>query len=500
MTIHQLGTKGATALEGRGLSVETAVRLGIYTGRSAEGGGIEPDVAGSIVAFPFIERGVVVAEKYRAPGKKFWQRAGGRRTFWNSDCLDDPALEVGNMALVITEGEIDALTAIDCGFPLTVSVPDGAPAPPTGQAAPPSDADIENEATGKFEFVWNNRDRLKRIKRFIIAVDNDAPGMHLASELVRRLSAARCLFVTYPAGCKDLNDVLQKHGRDEVVSVLNAAKPYPLKGVYKLSDYPDAPPLVTYRTGWHTLDQHLTLFLGEFMVVTGIPNHGKSTWVTNMLVNLSETHLWKAAIFSPEMPVVPQYRDKIRKIKLRRPPRDEWDAHEVDQWIDKRFRFIDSSPIDDLDEEVDLKWVIDRATDAILRDGIQVLVIDPWNELEHSRRRDESMPDYIGRAIRTLKRFAKERQVAVIVVAHPTKEVGREGKGRMPTPYDIEGSAHWYNKPDHVVIVHRPDENVNETVIRVAKVRFEESGSKGHVTLRFNLENSRFDLLSGAHA
>ncbi len=56
----------------------------------------------------------------------------------------------------------------------------------------------------------------------------------------------------------------------------------------------------------------------------------------------------------------------------------------------------------------------------------------------------------------------------------------------MPTPYDVEGSAHWYNKPDHIVIVHRPDEAINETVIRIAKVRFEETGAKGHVSMAFN--------------
>jgi hypothetical protein len=38
-------------------------------------------------------------------------------------------------------------------------------------------------------------------------------------------------------------------------------------------------------------------------------------------------------------------------------------------------------------------------------------------------------------------RFARLYDVAVIVVAHPTKEVGRDGKARPPTLYDIEGSA-----------------------------------------------------------
>src|SRR4029077_13466908 len=114
--MKMLGPIGIQAFERRNISAETAVRYAIYTANRQADGSVIPDGNGNIVVFPFLERGVVVNEKYRAPGKKFWQRAGGRRTFWNSDALDDPALEAGHQALVITEGEIDALTAIECGF------------------------------------------------------------------------------------------------------------------------------------------------------------------------------------------------------------------------------------------------------------------------------------------------------------------------------------------------------------------------------------------------
>ena len=159
-----LGTMGIQAFERRNISAETAVRYAIYTANRQADGSVIPDGNGNIVVFPFLERGVVVNEKYRGPGKKFWQRAGGRRTFWNSDALDDPALEAGHQALVITEGEIDALTAIECGFPLSVSVPDGAPPVPDGEK-PDELAPIDqgSEHAGKFEFLWNNRDRLKRV-------------------------------------------------------------------------------------------------------------------------------------------------------------------------------------------------------------------------------------------------------------------------------------------------------------------------------------------------
>lgn len=481
--LKTLGPIGIEAFEGRGISGETAARFGIYTAKH-KNGEVVPDGTGNIVVFPFIERESVVNEKYRAPGKKFWQRQGGRRTFWNSDVLDDPALETGHIPLIITEGEIDALSAIECGFPLTVSVPDGAPA--VGESENPDDLQpIGDEAAGKFEFLWNNRDRLKRIKRFIIAVDNDRPGQRLAAELVRRLSASRCCFLEYPVGCKDLNDVLVKHGSERVTAVMGAAKPYPVRGLYRLSDYPDRGPLQTFSTGWPMLDQHIRLFTGEFMVVTGIPSHGKSTWVLNLLCNAAKLHGWRTALFSPEMPTVPHLRNRLRRIKGGEQP-------SAFAFIDEYFRFIDSDPTGREDEDFDLDWIIDKATDAVLRDGIRCLVIDPWNEVEHARRRDESMTDYIGRGIRALKRFARLYDVAVIVVAHPTKEVGKDGKSRPVTLYDIEGSAHWFNKCDHGVVIDRPSMHVDESVVRIAKVRFDESGEKGEIRMGYERASCRF--------
>lgn len=495
--LQTLGPLGIAAFEGRGISAETAVRFGTFTASRQPDGTVAPDYEGKIVVFPFIERGAVVNEKYRAPGKKFSQRPGGRRTFWNSDALDDPALADGRLPLIITEGEIDALTAIDCGFPLTVSVPDGAPGVPAGESPDELKPLDPAEEKGKFEFLWNNRERLKAIKRFVIASDNDAPGQRLAAELVRRLSAARCMFVTYPEGCKDLNEVRTKFGPEAVTATINGAKPYPVRGLYRLSEYPDLPPLHTIPTGWSTLDNLLRLFPGEFMVVTGIPGHGKSTWVLNLVLNLSESHGWRAAIFSPEMPTVPHLRDKLRRMRLRRRPIAlDWETTaEADMWLEQSLVFIDADPTGRNDEEFDLDWVLDRATDAVLRDGIRILVIDPWNEIEHARRPNESGTEYIGRSIRALKRFAQLYEVAVIVVAHPTKEVGREGKSRQVTLYDIEGSSHWFNKCDHGVVIDRPDPARDQSVVRVAKVRFDESGDKGSVTLEYDRDSCRFSLL-----
>lgn len=517
-----LGQKGVEYFEGRGISAETAARFGVFTARrvrKANSRELEivpvPDANGNVIVFPTVEHGVDVNEYYRALPKGFWSKPGGRRTFWNPDILDDQALADGRGALIITEGREDALTAIDCGFPFTVSVPDGAPEVPRGKRPDElDDIDPQSDGHGKFEFLWVNRMRLKPIRRFIIAVDDDPNGQRLAAELVRRLLPARCLFVTYPKEpvvvlddgqkrpCKDLNEVRQHFGAEAVVGVLNGAKPYPVHGLYRLSDFPDLPTKRVYKTGWRLLDDHLRVFLGEMMIVLGIPGHGKSALIANLLVNFAEFYGWRSAIFSPEEPTVPELREKLRKIRSRGGllPIDVAGTAEVDRFINDHFLFIAADPLGQNDEEVYLDWIIDRATDAVLRDGIRVLVIDPWNEIEQARGPRESQTEYTGRALRALNRFRHMYGVMVIILIHPTKEVGKDGRARAPTPYDADGSAQWYNKADHFIVVHRENEGIDQALIRVAKVKFDGTGRKGAVRLAFDVASSRFTTLEGEHA
>lgn len=511
MTTRPLSDTAAGWFEQRKIDVETAVRLGIYTvSRNAKSGIMEPDARGNVIVFPFTEHGVEVNRKYRGPQKKFWQEKTGRRTFWNADVLDDPALEDGRHPLTITEGEMDALTAIDCGFPLTVSVPDGAPAVPDGKRPDDlDDAEPGNEATGKFEFLYNNRDRLKRVKRFVLAVDSDPPGKRLAAELVRRLGAVRCSFVTYPAdevvpvaggdarrSCKDLNEVRMYLGQERVAEVLRDARPYPVRGLYRLSDYPDRPALETVDCGFAGWEDHLRLFAGEFMVISGIPSEGKSTFTLNLLYNLAQKHGWKTAICSPEMPAVPILQDRFRRLYLDGSPTNETldRIAEADAWTERHFTFVDLDPtgMSDSDEPFDLQWIIDRAADAVLRDGIRVLVIDPWNEIEHAREKGESGTDYISRAIRMLKRFGRLYGVVVIVVAHPTKDMNERGKRRVPNLYDIEGSAAWYNKADHGIIVEKVRDQAYDAHIHIQKVKFREAGMTGSLAAMFDKTTERF--------
>ena len=487
-----LGDAGATWLARRGIRPETAERLGIFTG-SESSGAVLPDPFGKVIVFPFIEHGEVIGEKYRARGKRFWQKAGAKkRIFWNADALDHPGLEDGSVPLIITEGEGDCLTAIDCGWPAAVSVPDGAPQ----QAS----SDPADDSHGKFAFLWNARDRLKHIKRFILAVDNDEPGKALEAELLRRLSPARCSFVEYPPDCKDLNDIRMKHGAEAVTRCLTNVKPYPVRGLYNLDDYPDVEAPETFSTGWASLDPHLKLWPGELFVISGVPGFGKSSWLLHLSVNLADMYGWRIALASYEIPTVPILRHKLRLIVTGKPASswEEEDWRSADRFIADRFVFIDDDPSgEEIGEPMTLEWLIDRAEEAVMRYGVNMLAIDPWNEIEHSRPRTENETEYHNRALRMLRRLAQRRKIVVAIVAHPTKEFVKEK--RAPTLYDISGSSAWINKPDHGIIIDWPDPERHVTEIHINKVRFNWSGRKGKVKLHFDPGTERYSDIAGSN-
>lgn len=465
--------------EGRGIEAETVARTGIYSGTRQGTGEVVADPEGEIIVFPFIRNGHVVGEKYRGAHKKFWQKPGGTKTFYNADILSDPALRNGSANLIITEGEPDLLTALQSGFPHTVSVPDGAP-PERQEPRDPRDDFIDTDL--KFSYVLKDWERLKLVKRITIAVDNDAPGKRLAEELVRRLGRSRCYWVEYPEGCKDLNDVLQAHGQPEVARVLNQAKPYPVNGLYALSEFPPEPPLDPRSTGWKRLDDYIQVFYPCFMVVTGFAGAGKSTWANQLAAQLAAIHGWRAGIASYEMRLEPYVTDTLRSVWLQR-PKSEWtqdDIASANAWIEDHFMFI--SPAHD-DEQHDIDWLIERAEAAVIRHSIRVLVIDPWNEIEHSRAKGEQLTDYTGRAIQALKRFGRDFDCLVIVVAHPTKE-GAKKKAEDLSLYDVSDSAHFANKADLGVVMIR-QEGLTRVLIR--KVRFQpDTGKPGDTDLVYD--------------
>lgn len=467
----------------RGLDVDLARKLGLFT--KTDGGGRH------WLSIPYVEQGQVRNHKHRLTSeKKHLMDRGAPLILWNHDVLLEDSVQAGQQAVIITEGEWDAIAAIQSGFLQTVSVPNGAPEEETAVTDPENDAE-------RYRFIWRSRAILDNVGTFILAVDDDPAGRALRADLARRLGPERCRFITYPPGCKDLNEVLLTLGEAGVATTLNAARPYPVKGIYRFSDYPEPPPMTAISLCLPACDDCYKLVPATLTIWTGFAGAGKTSLLMFLIANLLKAGV-NIAMGSFETAIKPILYTKLIEalcgawIEKITPERKAW-AEDI---LQQRFTIV-AQDSDDPNHELTLEETLELARISVIRDGVRLFIVDPWNEIEHKRRPDESEGEYTGRAIRAWKAFGKTYHCAVWIVAHPRKPAEFAKTGSAPGLYDVSGSAHWANKADYGIIVHRPNKASTIVEMTICKVRMGHPGKER--TIKLDWQWSRASYVDGGN-
>lgn len=409
--------------------------------------------------------------------KKFWQSSGTKRSLWNNQAIFDDRYSA--QPLIITEGHIDALSIMAAGFGRVVSVPDGAP------SAPSEDPKTKYDSMAGID--W------KLIKDVVLAVDSDAPGQALRSDLCRVIGAGRCRFVEWPADCKDANDVLMKYGQDVLVSSLMGSKWVEISGLREIGDIPPEPDENPWQSGIAGVDDLWRPVEGRMTVLTGIPGHGKTQFWADAVCRLVTKNNIVAALASFEDSVMATLVPRLRQWFLGKDQKyasDEEFARSTN-FIERHFVFICA----DREEEPTVEWFNEMAEAAAGRFNAKIVVLDPWNEIDHTKRpSDVPITEYTGVMLKRLRTSAKVNRYHLIVAAHPTKLTkGTDGKTILPTGYNIADSANFVNKPDNGITVYRETDNSVRFVSWKAK-RDGVIGTLGKRTLRFNTQTGRYDL------
>ena len=435
------------------------------------------------IAFPFIKHGEIVNVKYRDKNKYFTQEGGAEKTWYKYDDIDPKCT-------IITEGEFDALALEVAGFRHSISVPDGAP---TGNAT-----NFEK----KFSYLDVEDPSIESVEKFILAVDNDVPGRKLEEELARRLGKERCYRVQWPEDCKDANDVLVKLGKEVLSDCIRNAIPFPVDGIFELDAFGNdldqiytegLPPGLT--TGWANVDDFYRPMEGQWTLVTGVPGMGKSEWLDALAMNMTRMHHWVIGVCSPENQPITYHAAKLMEKyagkRLHKMTKEEYE--EAKEWVGVFFKFV-------MPEDRTLDSLLAKAKLMVKRYGMKGLIIDPYNEITHTHRKDGiSETEYISDFLAQLRGFARMMGIHIWLVAHPTKlQKGMDGKYPVPTGYDVAGSAHFFNKADNIIAIHRDKgDPMAYSEVHVQKIRSRWLGQLGQTFLEWDKSSGRFTIPAG---
>lgn len=464
-----LGEKAGQFFKNRGISLETAKKLGVYVETKK--------FPKPMLAYPYYKNGVLVNVKYRGIDEKmFMQEKDCEPIFYNYDnCF-------GKKEIIIVEGENDALAFAEVGYDNVVSIPAGSVSKAVG------------ESSTKFDFIKNSQPLIESCERFILALDNDSAGQAMTQELINRLGRAKCSLVdwsVYDVEGKDANDFL-KQDKSILKDAIEHAKPLPMKGIVHckelfedFEDYVQNGLKEGISTGFQNLDKFINFQMGDFVTVTGYPGSGKSNFLTSMSMNFANNG-YKILVYAFEN-TANQLFKKWLQIKTGEPTSDVIDLDKLRKYysfLNEHFLiYQDFESLRTIDE------IIESAEQAVQQEGVKMVIIDPLNKIPYSK--SDNISNDLCVLLNKLTAFCKRNQVVTFLVAHPTKpEKGKLKNIDSPSGFDIAGSANFLNMSDVVITVHRKqnDDGIKGNIakVMVSKVRDTDYGHEGSCYFKYN--------------
>lgn len=438
------------------------------------------------ICFNYYRAGNLVNIKFRGPQKSFKMAKDAELIFYNLDSID------GEEEIFIVEGEIDCLTLHECGIYPVVSVPNG--------------ASMGNQ---KLEYLDNCWQQFEQAKKIVLAIDNDAAGMALREELARRLGKERCYQISYPEDCKDVNEVLIRFGKEEVLKTLASKRQWPIEGIITMDEMYDTI-CNWYEKGYPSgdrseipgFDDLLTFAPKQLTTITGIPSHGKDEFTNWILASLASKRGWKIADCGFEEEPAQTVTKLIEKIAGKSFGFRVNEDHRITvedfergvYFVDQHFYFYNTETV-----ECDIDSLLEIAEQLVRRHGINALRLNPWNWIDANRPGSMSETEWTSVVLSKIIRFARRCGVHVFLIAHTTKmQKDKESKKYMvPNLYDISGSAHFYNKSHNGITVYSDGEMVD---VYVQKVKQSWLGQKGFSTYRYNTMTRQYSFLSSSVA
>jgi len=416
----------------------------------------------------------LVAQKLRFPNKEFLIRGDATKMgLYGMNLWKD-----GGKMLVVTEGEIDAISVSQLQhhkWPV-VSLPNGA-----------------QSAT---KAVRNNIEYLERFESVIFMFDNDEPGRKAAKECAQLLTPNKAKIANLPL--KDANEMLQSNRGTEVIDSIWRAKSFRPDGIVGAEEMWDSLvncenvesipyPFVGLNDMTHGLRR------GELVTVTAGSGIGKSQLcreIAHWLVQSGQTVGYIALEESVRRTVLGMVGIHLNK-PLHLDIKSVSDG-ELKQAFDEVIgsgRFFTYDHFGSMESENLLNRIRYMARGCncgwIILDHLSI-VVSAFGEGDERRMIDSTMTK--------LRSLVEELKVGMILVSHLKRPDGRgHEEGAATSLSQLRGSAGIAQLSDMVLGLERNQqdaENKNICRVRVLKNRF--SGETGlAVALQYNPDEGR---------
>lgn len=468
------------------ISFDTACEMGIGVanhwiyGKNSEGG--------TQKCIVYVKRwnGRIVGAKYRGLEDKGFACAPGEDTPilpYNVDCLrrqsvDAPPIDM----LVITEGEKDAMTVRDLGYPYVVSVPTG------------SGSDPNKTFAALTDFVAP-----RNVAMVVGCFDNDEAGRKLRESCCNyfgsRLYEAQIPSDYEGMPVKDISDLRLAAGDEAARNAIDHAVRVDPKGFIGIGGLVEDTLLsinglddkgYSIGLGEKTDEIFHLNHTGGLIVGTGMAGDGKSTFAQNVITsmifnnNFSVTYLpfEEAKSFSMLKRMLQINQGAV----LPRGTRME-DIQPLVDYVEPRFHLMDCMAID-----TDIQTIL-RTAEAY--PDVQMVVLDPFFYIDTTLMAGVTETVQIKNALITIRQWALDHHCWVMVLAHPSKPTKSDGKNYDKLDlYSVAGSAHFANVADLFFTVTRSQDEQKSgsafyktdiTEVTMRKVRDQEMCVQGSV-------------------
>ena len=215
----------------------------------------------------------------------------------------------------------------------------------------------------------------------------------------------------------------------------------------------DIADLLSIPTGYHELDKKIIgLFAGELTVLSGLNASGKTSWLNCLALNVIQQG-FKVAIWSGEMQdwrfqgwlnQMAAGKNYVRKKEgfenfYYTPSKV---CEQIDAWVDNKL-FLYNNSYGSRWEQLfnDIKELVDKeGVQLIVLDNLAALCIDGYESGTYANQ---------TKFILDVKDYAKQKNIHVILVAHPRKQ------NDFLRKESISGTADLTNIADNVFLIHR---------------------------------------------